>query len=142
MIDDRHQEFERFMQQRREVAAAYVDGDALPLAGISTRSDPASFFGPGGGVAQGAAHVLEVNDAGARHFAPGGHNELEVLHAQACGDLAYWVGIQRARVHVRGQAASVEMALRVTEVFRREEGLWKLVHRHADGLVDPQARQG
>ncbi|WP_409527241.1 nuclear transport factor 2 family protein [Rhizobium sp. P28RR-XV] len=33
-----------------------------------------------------------------------------------------------------GQDGEIPMSLRVTEVFRREEGEWKLVHRHADML--------
>ena len=138
-MDGRQQEFELFLQQRRGVAAAYVEGDVLPLAGISTRTDPATLFGPGGGIEQGAAHVLEVNEASARHFAPGARNALDVLHAWTSGDLGYWVGIQRATVNLRDKPAPVEMALRVTEIFRREDGVWKLAHRHADMLVAKQA---
>lgn len=36
---------------------------------------------------------------------------------------------------LEGQEKAAPMALRVTHVFRREEGAWKLMLRHADPLV-------
>lgn len=102
---------------------------------ISAGQDPATIFGPGGGYVQGAADVLSTNEEGASHFRPGGSTDLEVLHASAGGDLGYWVGIQHAMVAVEGRDAAVPMDLRVTELFRREEGEWKLFHRHADPSV-------
>jgi hypothetical protein len=36
---------------------------------------------------------------------------------------------------MQGRAEAIPMDLRVTEVFRREEGEPKLVHRHADPLT-------
>jgi ketosteroid isomerase-like protein len=57
------------------------------------------------------------------------------MHMAASGDLAYWVGVQRSVVNVRGQEQGVPMDLRVTEIFRRERGEWKLVQRHADRLA-------
>lgn len=47
------------------------------------------------------------------------------------GDLGYTVGIEHP-VAARHGAPPVRYALRVTIIFRREDGLWKVVHRHGD----------
>ena len=49
------------------------------------------------------------------------------------GDLAYTVHREHTRTSVRGEAR--EYTLRVTQVYRREDGTWKVVHRHADSDV-------
>ena len=46
--------------------------------------------------------------------------------------MAYVVEVERFRSKVGGAADFAEFALRVTTIFRREDGEWKIVHRHAD----------
>lgn len=133
-------DFTAFLDQRRRVAQAYVNGDAGPLGEIATQANPATFFPPRGGREQGAGHVTAVNARGARSMQAGGETTLEILHSQASGDLAYWTGLQHASVLFAGEDQAVEMHLRVTEVFRREDGDWKMIHRHADMLVEPEPK--
>jgi ketosteroid isomerase-like protein len=135
-----HPSFDSFMQARRRVAAAYANGDPKPLSEISAENDPATFFGPGGGVEQGAAHVLKVNEAGSHMFKEGGTTELEVLHSGSDGEFGYWTGFQNASVRTDGKSEPTSMKLRVTEIFRRENGEWKLIHRHADPLAEKQRK--
>ena len=134
-------DFTAFLEQRRQVAQAYVNGDAGPLGEIATQANPASFFPPRGGREQGAGHVTAVNARGARSMEAGGETTLEILHSQASGDLAYWTGLQHATVRFAGQEEPAEMSLRVTEIFRREDGDWKMIHRHADFLTDPETQK-
>jgi NAD(P)H-dependent FMN reductase/ketosteroid isomerase-like protein len=122
--------FEAFMRQRHEVAADYVRGDSAALAAILTQREPATFFSPKGDALQGAAAVAERYAADAQAFIEGGKTRLDVLQSGASGKLAFWTGIQHAEVVRRGE--TVPITLRVTEIFRFEEGAYKLVHRHAD----------
>jgi len=61
------------------------------------------------------------------------------MHHAADENIAYWAGIQRMVVQMHGQERGIPMNLRVTEIFRREQGHWKLIHRHADKLTSEDA---
>lgn len=124
--------FDEFMRQRKAASDAFVNGDAGPLERISARQSPATLFGPRGDVVNGASQVIEANTRGAAQFEPGASNAFEVLHSASSDTLAYWTGLQRSTI-VRG-GERVAMTLRVTEIFRRDDGEWRLVHRHADEL--------
>jgi ketosteroid isomerase-like protein len=52
------------------------------------------------------------------------------------GKLAYTVAIERADVVYTGQTEPQEQVLRSTMIFRFEKGSWKIVHRHADTMVE------
>lgn len=122
------------MERRLAASTAFVNGDIDPLDQISTHTSPATIFGPNGDAVQGADRVNAANADGASRFEPGGTNAFEVMHQDADDRLAYWVGIQHSVVKMRGQDQPIPMDLRVTEIFRQEEGQWTLVHRHADRL--------
>jgi ketosteroid isomerase-like protein len=109
-----------------------VSGDGRPLGELVARDRPATFFGPRGDAVSGAAAVAERYEKDAGSFEPGGENRIEVLQTASSGDVGYWVGYQRARAKMRGTAERQQFDLRVTEIFRRENGAWVLVHRHAD----------
>jgi ketosteroid isomerase-like protein len=55
------------------------------------------------------------------------------------GELAYTIANERSEALIVGQDQAVPMALRVTHIFRMEEGAWKLIHRHADPLMQKTA---
>lgn len=125
--------FAALMERRAGIAEAYVNGDAAPLDTILTRHDPATFLSPRGDATQSAQTVAKRYKEDARFFTPKGESRLEVLQTRASGDLAFWTGYQHARVHMAAKPGeAVPMTIRVTEVFRYEDGGWKLVHRHAD----------
>jgi NAD(P)H-dependent FMN reductase len=121
-------DFEAFLSRRGEVATAYVNGDAAPLAEITTQVEPASFFSPSGDAVQGVTAVIERYHRDAQRFHEGS-TRLEIFQSGA-GALGFWCGLQHAEVRQGDQL--VPMKLRVTEIFRFEAGAYRLVHRHAD----------
>lgn len=137
---DDSKSFEAFLKRRADVALAYVNGDAGPLEGIVASEHPATFYGPGGGVVEGPSSVTARYLRDAQSFAKGSENSLEILHMGADGGIGYWTGYQRASARLKGKPEPVPMALRVTEIFRREGDDWKMVHRHADMLTEEQKR--
>jgi ketosteroid isomerase-like protein len=63
--------------------------------------------------------------------------DYELVAADVHGDLAYTCGFERYTA-TRPNGGSVATELRVTQIYRREDGMWKIVHRHGDHPpVDP-----
>jgi ketosteroid isomerase-like protein len=130
------QDFERFMKRREEASKEYVRGQVDSLASMVAEEGQATFFPPGGGYFSGANEVASTYEDGARAFEPGGDSSrFEILQMEANEGLAYWTGLQHATATMHGTHETVPMHLRITEVFRRDGGEWKMVHRHADTLT-------
>lgn len=60
----------------------------------------------------------------------GGHVELDDQRIEVGGELAYELGVERGQAKIVGESIPIEH--RVTNVYRREAGEWKLVHHHTD----------
>jgi len=132
--------FERFLERYEAANTAFVNGDAGPWSTITAEKDPASIFGGFGGL--GEAGVVDVNQRyvlAARAFQPSGAAvEFEYLVKDVRGRLAYTVAIERATVLYTGINEPRPQVLRATMIFRFDRGGWKIVHRHADTMIDLQ----
>jgi ketosteroid isomerase-like protein len=124
--------FQEFLRTRERISNDYINGHPEPLDGIATRHDPATFFPPNGTTVQGAAAVSGSQHQGALGFREGSTGQFEVMQSASSGALAFWTGVQHAEARMHGKEERVPMQLRTTEVFRLEDGEWKLIHRHAD----------
>lgn len=69
----------------------------------------------------------------ARGFSQATSSEIELIAAEVSGDLAYTVHREITSTVVDG--APRDYILRVTQVYRREDGTWKVVHRHGDEQI-------
>jgi ketosteroid isomerase-like protein len=68
-------------------------------------------------------------------FFKSGTLDQEVVATYNSGDLAVLVTIERVQAEI-ANLPEQNWSLRVTQVFRREDAGWRLVHRHADPLVN------
>jgi ketosteroid isomerase-like protein len=118
------------MPRLKAAETALHDGDAGPRAAIWSHKDPVTLFGAVT-TKTGWADIGPTFDWLASTFSNCVSAEYEVLAAGASGDLAYVVGIEHTTASLRG-AAPTSYSLRVTTIFRREDGEWKVVHRHGD----------
>jgi ketosteroid isomerase-like protein len=64
-----------------------------------------------------------------------GESELELVQSYATRDMVVLVTIERQHGEVGG-LPDQDWSLRVTLVYRRDRSEWRLVHRHADPLVN------
>ncbi|NUT94338.1 MAG: nuclear transport factor 2 family protein [Saccharothrix sp.] len=115
----------------RQAESALHNGDPEPRHALWSRKDPVTVLGAWRS-AVGHDDVHRLFDDLGKTFSDCLHHEYEVIAADVDGDLAYTVGHEHTRSSVNGEAR--EYTLRVTQVYRRENGEWRVVHRHADTL--------
>jgi len=63
----------------------------------------------------------------------------EIIAADVIGEMAYTVGYEHTQASIDGEPR--KYTLRATQVYRREDGEWKVAHRHADTLPNAEESQ-
>jgi ketosteroid isomerase-like protein len=107
------------------------NGDPEPYVEEWSTRDPLTLFGARDSFTGSWEALSQTIRALVSRFSSGTPGDFEVVAADVGSDLAYIVGFERSTVSVDG--GPVEPAnLRVTHIYRREDGDWRLVHRHAD----------
>jgi len=120
------------MPRQRQADLALLNGDSGPRKMLWSHKGPVTVLGAAKTVS-GWAEVESLFDWLASNFSNGTVYELDVAGAGISGDLGYVVGAEHSKASVNGEPPA-PIALRVTLIFRREDGEWKEVHRHADPI--------
>lgn len=119
-----------------EANAALVRGDINGYLALIEPAKDFTLMQPfGGATTRGFDPSSEHRAALARFFKSSGTFDQEVVAAYNSGDLVVLATIERLRAEVGGLPEQ-DWSLRVTQVFRRDGAEWRLVHRHADPLVN------
>lgn len=134
-MNDR-EEFLTWVNTRlRDAEIALHNGDAAPRRAIWSRRDPVSVLGAW----RNACGQDEIDKLFARlehGFSNCTSYDIELIAADVVGDMAYTVGFEHTSASLDGEPR--EYTLRATQIYRRENGEWKVVHRHGDAVHEPE----
>jgi len=109
---------------------ALLNGDPAPWLAMWSTQEPVTLFGVNA-TTHGAEAVPRTFHWQMSWFTNCTAHSFELVAAGVSGDLAYTVAVEHASVSVGGGPVQ-SLTTRATHVYRREDGQWKIVHRHSD----------
>lgn len=128
-MDDTQEFLDWFRTSLHDAEVALHNGDAGPRHALWSRTEPVTVYGAWR-TAIGRREVDELFDFLARGFSDAVSFDVELQAVDVIGDAAYTVALEHSTVSVDHERRSY--TLRVTQVYRREGGEWRVAHRHGD----------
>jgi len=134
MIDKGKTQFLEWARSRlRDAEEALHNGDAGPRLALWSKNDPVTVLGAWKS-AQGQEELRELFRHLESTFSDCESYSYDIVAADVIGDMAYTVGYEHTQASVNGETR--RYTLRATQIYRREDGEWKVAHRHADTLPE------
>ncbi len=131
-------EFNQAVENYHQALREFVKGKPELQKEMFSHHDDVTLANPFGGVKQGWKQVGEELEHASSLLSEGNGYLFENISKWLTPELALIFEIERFKGKLGGKQDIVPMALRVTTVFRMEDGNWKVLHRHADPLVSAQ----
>jgi ketosteroid isomerase-like protein len=131
-------ELDQLIEEQHLALDAFVKGNDEPLAELWSRTDDVTLGNPFGPFVRGSGQVAEAMKAAAANYTDGEATGFEQLSKHVTADLACVVEVERFTAKITGRHDFAPLSLRCTSIFRREDGRWRLVHRHADPITTAQ----
>ena len=106
-----------------------LNGDARALSDVWSHRPFVTAMHPLGGRQVGWAEVRKTWEEIARRSSEG-KVELKDQLIRLAGEVAYEVGTEHVEARLGGQKFAAK--IRVTNIYQRETGAWKITHHHTD----------
>ena len=128
---------EEAVEEAHAALGATGRGDIEPFMALYSDGDDITFGNPFGPFVRGKKAVREAAEGAASRYRDGQVVGFERVATHLSDRLACVAEVERLQAEVGGSESTVSIALRATSVFREEDGIWRLVHRHADAITTP-----
>ncbi len=128
-------DLERLIEQYHATLNPFLKGDSEPFKLLWSRRDDVVLANPWGPAVRGWKQTSEHLDLAASRFRDGEITSVEPIAEYDTPDLVTIHQVERWKAHVSGRDVMDSGAIRVTSVFRREDGDWKVILRHADPVT-------
>ena len=126
-------DFEATIAQFQRAADEFAKGNSDPAKTLFSRREDVMLANPFGPAVLGWDRVAAALDYAASRFSDGEVSGTERVVTYATDELAVIHEIEHWKARV-GSGEVTPFDLRVTSTLRREDGVWKFVHRHADPI--------
>jgi ketosteroid isomerase-like protein len=123
------------IEAMREATRAFVNGDTSKWFALCSREADATLFGGWGGHERGWDELGPRYEWASSRFG-GGEVTFEELARYGSGELACTVHLEHYATYVPERDEAANLTLRVTHVYRLEDGRWRLLHRHGDHAAE------
>lgn len=134
-VDD----FDDVVEQYHLALNEFFKGNPELIKSFFSHRDDVTLANPLVGLpARGWERVAATLEHASSQFTDGENVGFEPVAKHVSAEFAYDLLIERDKVKVGRSEDRTASALRVTMIFRPEDGAWKVVHRHADPLTTPQ----
>src|SRR5919202_7051438 len=134
-------DLDKVIEQYQHSLVEFIKGDPEPQKQLWSPREDVTLANPLGPPARGWEQVEKTLERAASAIRGGESVDFETVAEYVTPELAYIVWIERTEAKVGGGEDLSPIALRVTTLFRPEEGVWKVVHRHADPITTAQAAE-
>jgi ketosteroid isomerase-like protein len=132
------EDFDAAIERYHLAAADFIKGDAEPYKALFSQTEDVTVANPFFPVARGWEKVADRMERASARWSEGEIVGFENVATYATAELGYIVEIERFTAKLAGSKDAAPVALRTTSILRRENGDWKILHRHADAITTEQ----
>jgi ketosteroid isomerase-like protein len=128
------------IKQYHQTLDEFSRGDPEPLKQLFSHRGDVVLANPFGPAVRGRDQASRALEYASSRFRDGEVTAFEEVARYAGADLVMIHEKEHWQAKVGGAEDLSRFGLRVTSTFRREDGAWKLIHRHADPITTADPR--
>ena len=131
-------DFDEVVEQYQRALGEFVKGNPEPNKMVFSHQEDVTLANPLGPAVRGWEQVAAAAERAASQIREGEIGAFDIVAKYVTPELAYLVEVHRGKARFGARQDIAPFALRLTTIFRPEDGTWKVVHRHADPITMAQ----